>query len=350
MLKYCLTPYTFGPTVFLPMIRRFFLLLVLLAPLNADEVRHPLLKEAVWHPLRLSCSYFNVIRSPAEYELWLTAPGLSEDRVIAMEGGNLQVLKPTRKALSSAIVSENFLNMGERKHPILSRASVTKLPDGRYGALAVVGPRDNGRDSELFPALFVSSDGKRRNWEHLGPPKGEPSAWLKNQKHAGRTVRSEGGSLVLTPDGNLRMYVHGYGNQVCMAEARDIGGPWKFFRDRKGTIIDLANQLPSGGQWLFPHVIRLGKGYLLTGGHQWPTKELWAAVSEDGNKFSYAGGFKSPLVLSGEITGKEPGFKILRAMHDTKTREVILLTNIWTGKGYDIYGTRVPYDKQLWFK
>jgi len=331
------------------LIRLPFFLLTLLPLMMAGEAQHPLLKDSTWSPLKLSCSYFNLIRSPGEYELWLTSPGDEEDRLLAYEGGNLLTLKPTRKSLSSSVV-KNYDNHPTRSSPVLSRASVIRLADGRYGALAVIGPQDNGESSELIPTLFVSPNANRRSWTHLGTPLGEPKAWLDEQLRQKKLVRSEGGSLALTPEGKLRMYIHGYGTKVCMAEADHIDGSWAFFRDKNGTIVDLAKPMLAGGQWLFPHVTRLGKGYLLTGGKSFPTRQLWAAVSRDGKSFSYAGGIEAPLLRPGGVTQKEPGFKILRSMFDSKTREVILLANLWTGQGYDIYGTRVPYFKDDWFQ
>lgn len=330
------------------MIRQLFLSIFLVNLLAADNVQHPLTREASWHPMRLSCSSFNIIRSPGEYELWLTASGQYVDRVLAMEGGNLQNLKPNRKLFSSEIVKNYSDKLKERSLPNLSRVSVARMADGSYGAIGFLGPKIYSEDSELLPALFVSPEGKRRTWRHIGIPTGEPLEWIKHQQKQQKLIRSEGGSLVLTPEGKIRMYAHGYGTQLCFAEADSIEGPWKFFRDKNGRIVDLTASLPKGKEWVSPYVISLGSAYLLLGGNQWPTTEIWGAVSLDGKNFGYAGGRSQPLLRAGQITGKEPGFKTMRGMLDTKSREVILIANPWTGQGYDLYYTRVPFLKKEW--
>lgn len=308
---------------------------------------HPLAAFGPWSPLPFGVSYFNPLHNGEQWELWFCAVHQGTNSQIGLEGPSLGALERSLPRFDSSIVEGYDKHRPEREHPILSRTSVMRCRDGRYLCLGSIGPSYRGGASELFPALFVSPSGKRGNWKHLGAPKGEPRSWLEEQRKKKKKIRSDGGSVIEMANGELRMFVHGYGRRLVGLQAKDVDGPWFFERDGDGAILDLAPKV-KGVQWLFPNVAKIQGLFILTGGDAWPPKEIWAAVSRDGKTFALAGGREEPLLVAEDLS--VPSFKALRLAEDPKNQGVQAVLNHWdpSAKAYRMVFSSLEFDALLW--
>ena len=133
----------------------------------------------------------------------------------------------------NASLVENYdRDLGGLEHPILSRASGTVLADGSMVAMASIGPRYQGGIPSSTPSYSTALP-MPRNGSILGPPTGEPLAWLDEQRRKKKKIRSDGGSIIQLADGSLRMYSQCYGVRLSVAEAENIHGPWVLSKTMK---------------------------------------------------------------------------------------------------------------------
>lgn len=327
-----------------------------------------------WKPLMagghpLAVSYYSVFaaRQPGEVELWFDAEFPVQGRnttvnaVIGLKGKDFSSLDRTMPRFDASLVKGYPVDLGGRDTPILSRTQVTRLADGRYVAVVMIGPQYRGGASELYPVFFVSPDGKQGTWSYLGAPRGEPEEALKNARSAKTLIRCEGGSLIQEADGSLRLYIgwqQGQRDGVRMAllQAKTLDGPWTFRRNRKGGgIADLAEGMPGG--WLFPAVTKIpGRGYLMTGGNTWPPERIDCAISADGLTFrpfsatpdtpevmlqrrangGQRSGDGSPatvLLRADEVVGNARSLKSVRVMYDPSRDMLIGVANPFAREG-----------------
>lgn len=336
------------------MVMTFCILVLQGCAISSPHVRNGFGPWEAWQPTGLGPSYFNLFPSKnGEIELWFGANVNDADAVIGLVGSTLSDLERLPPKFDATIVSGYDRHLKEqpsRTTPIISRTSATRLKNGSYVVLTNIGPSYRGGASELYPALFISPNGKVGTWKHIGAPKGEPQQWLDEARLHGRKIRCEGGSIIELPDGKLRMYTRGYGVGLALAEADQVEGPWTFLRDDASEIRDLQNGLP-GGEWLFPFVMKIGDhGYLLTGGNTWPPTEMWAAYSKDGIHFEVLEA--QPSLLPNQIVPSAITMKCLRGYYDFATGKFIAAANVWDEKNqrYALYWSQCSFDLRVFDK
>lgn len=290
-----------------------------------------------WKPTGFRASYFTVLPRTADnaIELWFDARSGDRDVIVGLVGANLADLPRSAPRFDSSLVS------GYSRHregpnpiefPILSRSGVTRLADGSYLVLTQVGPRYTGGDTELYPMIFASPDGRPGNWRQVGPLKGEPLAWLEQTARNNQRIRCEGGSIIQLPGDRFRLYIQGFGVRLAMAEADKPEGPWTFDRDDEGRIRDQVAHLPEGGQWLFPQVMTIGEhGYLLTGADRWPPTRITAALSTDGRRFRLppVQDVPRPLIRPADIIPESTMIKALRGAYHPETQRFEAVASVW---------------------
>ena len=308
------------------------------AGVAATESAEPLITWSDWQLLdKPKVSYLSIDRTETGMELWFSAR-IDQDRdaIIGLSGPSLLALQAEpQHVLTSEVIAGYEQHKPKRQFPIISRAAVTRLPDGQFLALAAIGPSYQGGASELYPALFL---GAGKTWRHLGPPAGDLEQILATMREKKKKIRTDGGSVIVLPDGRLRMYLNGFGRRLMALEADQPAGPWTIVRAADGSILEITPQ-QFGGAWLFTHVIAVpGRGYLLTGGNAWPPKALYAALSEDGLDFSHSQAHQ-PVLLPGDIKSDAPSMKVLRCVWDPTQNQLLAVTNIWDPdeKNYRLY-------------
>lgn len=311
---------------------------------KTDETGHPFGEWGAWRALDLSVGYANLSRTETGLQLWFGASYRGVDRLVRLQGDRPERMERVPPQFDTRRVKGYDRDLDGRSHPILSRVSGTVLPDGTSVVYGAIGPRYTGGGSELFPALFSRRPGGE--WRHLGPPAGEPMAFLDAAERAGASVRCEGGGLVVGPEGRLRLYAHGMlspeevpgrirdgrvrSNRIPVAEADGLEGDWRFRRDAEGKWLDITRG--SGLPWLFPHVQPLGDwGWMLTGADAWPPQRIYAAYSRDGLVFTLPvddEGKAVPLLRAREVRADARFIKILRGAWDPKRARFVAVASI----------------------
>ena len=307
---------------------RILLALALAAAVPGSELRFGGWTRIEADGAPLPISYFNLLPPGPDrcLGLWFAAASGAEEVVVGLAGEDLRRLPraPPRFAASLAAYDRD---LGGRTSPILSRVSVARLRDGRHVALAMIGPAYRGGASELLPTLFASASGAAGTWRLLGPPAGEPAAEIARRRAGGSTVRSDGGALIELPDGRLRLLLHWddrAGIRLAAMDAAAPEGPWRFVRDARGAIRNLAPP----GTWLFPHVAAVDGRWLLTGADAWPPTAIHGAWSEDALAFTPVA---QPLLRAGEVAPGATQVKALRVAWDPATRTLHGVANPLVG-------------------
>ncbi len=311
----------------------------------ADEASSAWINYGEWRPVDISTSYYSIeIMADGQMGLWFSAHAQGHDAVIHLSGddpGDLQRITPR---FDARLIKGYDRDLGGRETPLISRASAVRLVDGSVLVLASIGPTYDGGRSELYPALFLSANGID-GWRHLGPPAGEPMAWLTEQRQAGRRIRCEGGGIVQLPDGRLRMYNQNLGARLAILEADRPEGPWRFVRDEHGQMRNAVDGLAGG--WLFPQVTAIGDhGFLLTGGNTWPPTAIHGAISTDGYRFVAPGGDEDSIVIFRPqwLCPDAKHAKTLRVAWDPERHELIAMANPLAGRSWDLFWCRATFD------
>ncbi len=353
---------------------------LLLAPVSAlcgdSNPANPFKSWAPWTPTRFRVDYPVVLRrNENEIQLWFSAGNRGMDRIFGFVGPHLGNLKDTQQIIKfgANIIKGYDRPLNGIRYPLITRASCAVLKDGTHVVLCAIGPKYQG-GSELFPALFVSPDGKPGTWKHLGPPAGDPADWIAKARAINGRFRIEGGSIFDLGDGKLRMYIHGFkdpldlgaaptkrgkkgkggpslnSNSMFIAEAPKIEGPWRFLKDRSGRCIDITKGLTTDCKWLFPNVMKIGEhGYMLTGGNAWPPTSTWAAFSVDGIHFEIPhvpGQKPQPVIRPADISPKATSMKVLRGAYNPANGMFEAVANI-SSKGWHVHHSKTEFDLEV---
>lgn len=350
------------------------LLLSIPAPGSAEETplraipgaAHPLVEWSSWERLDLPISYFNLEKTTEGWFLWFTASsgGLGSMVKAPLTQAGLTDRPPPQ--FQTDLVRGYERDLDGLTAPILSRGIGRTLPDGGALAYGSIGPRYRGGATELFPALFFRPPGG--NWQHFGPPSGDPAAFLEETRHRELIVRAEGGGLILLPDGRYRLYLDGFldaealptairGQRILaptllVAEADNPEGPWHYVRQPNGQPLDLRQGSPL--PWLFPHVEQLaGDIFVLTGADAWPPQNIYAAYSRDGLHFVYPAnenGHPLPLRRARDIHEEALYIKALRGQFAESSSFWAMASVAIPERGgvAECWQTRAIWDHNLW--
>ncbi len=367
------------------------LLILLTAPYIASagttiHPANPFKKWDAWKPMRFHVDYPVVIRRNEEaLEFWFSAGNRGMDRLFGFIGPDLGSMKDSRDVIrfGADIIKGYDRPLNGIRYPLITRASCSILKDGTHIVLCAIGPKYQG-GSELFPALFVSPDGKPGNWKHLGPPPGDPADYIAKARTLNGRFRIEGGSIFELPNGTLRMYIHGFrdpmelaamkppnnvpqkgkkgkkgsprgaglnSSSMFIAEAPKPEGPWRFVKDAAGRCININENLTPDCKWLFPNVMQIGEhGFMLTGGNKWPPTATYAAFSVDGIHFeipSAPGTAPQPILRPQDISPQATSMKVLRGAFNPKTGLFEAVANISTKKGWHVHHSKTEFDLQV---
>jgi len=354
----------------------------LIPPAQGAEAKNPANPFKAWDPwtpTRFSVDYPVVLRQDGgSIQLWFTAGMGGMVHLFGFVGPNLGRLPDTDQIVK---FGANCIQGYDRPLngipvPIITRASCAILKDGTHIALAAIGPKYEG-GSELYPALFVSPDGKPGTWKHLGPPAGDPAAWLAKARERNGRFRIEGGSIFELPDGKLRMYIHGFKdpaewgalqpprspkgkqpqapaplnlcvNTLCVADAPSVDGKWVFLKDSSGRYLNVIKGLAHDCDWIFPNVMKIGDhGYMATGSNKWPPTSVFAAFSVNGIHFDIPkapGKPAQPVLVFSEVSAKTDSIKILRGAFNPETGLFEAVSNISAGSGWHVHHSKTEFD------
>jgi hypothetical protein len=342
---------------------------------------------APWKRMPFDLGYPMVLRTnEKEIQFWFSATNRGMDRIFGFVAPSLGAMRYSDRALrfGADIIRRYDRPLNGIKHPLITRSSCTVLKNGTHIVLAAIGPRYQG-GSELYPALFVSPDGKAGTWKHLGPPAGDPEEWLKKARRINGRFRIEGGSIVELEDGTLRMYIYGftdmkdlttrkqppprkkkgkkgrsgrgvslYNHNIFIAEAPKPEGPWKFRKNMRGRCIGITEGLSPDCQWLFPNVMQIGKhGYMLTGVDKWVPTSTWAAFSLDGVKFHLRkddkGKVTGPIFVPSMVAPGMDSIKGLRGAFNPANSmfEAVAIVSPVKNPNWHVYHSRIRFPLEV---
>jgi hypothetical protein len=362
-----------------------FVWCMLTAAACAGEGNPPPDPEGAWAPWKrmpFDLSYPMVLRTnEKEIQFWFSATNRGMDRMFGFVGPDLGSMKYDGRYMrfGADIIKGYDRPLNGIKHPLITRASCTILKSGTHIVLAAIGPKYQG-GSELFPALFVSPDGRPGTWKHLGPPPGDPAEWVKKAREINGRFRVEGGSIIELKDGSLRMYIYGFtdpkelagkkpkpvkkgrkkgkkprgvplfNNNIFIAEAPKPEGPWRFRRDMRGRCIGITGGLSENCKWVFPNVMQIGAhGYMLTGVDKWPPSSTWAAFSRDGVKFSLRKGpdgkRTGPMLVPSMVAPGMDSIKGLRGAFNPANGmfEAVAIVSPEKNPNWHVYHSRIRF-------
>ena len=327
--------------------RILLITLVAVSAARAAEASAAWISYGDWQPVGLATSYYTVEHDADGASLWFNAHFQGHDSVIHLRGADLSSLERVLPRFDAQIIHGYDQDLGDRATPIISRSAALRLADGSVLVQASIGPAYDGGRSELYPVLFHSPDGVDK-WRYLGPPSGEPAAWLDQQRQAGARIRCEGGGIVQLADGRLRLYQQNLGASLAIIEADSVEGPWHFVRHEDGSIRNAVAGLDGG--WLFPQVIAVGEhGYLLSAGDAWPPRAIRGAISGDGLNFSWVGDNDAARIIlqPHQVLAEATSVKAVRFAWDAQQQRLLAVANPFHQRQYPLLWSWATIDLKI---
>lgn len=240
-----------------------------------------------------------------------------------------------------------------RVRPIITRVGCNRTEDGYFVTCSIGGDYYQKGGTELIPQIFYSKTGAKGTWENLGVRKmdcgvvpGDLEPIIAKARKDKKRIRFET-AAVLKINGIYHYYIQSrkmLGGNVCVLQAKDFRGPWKFY-GRPGQPVDLTKNLKKDVTWLFFTVISLkDKGYLLVGGNKWPADKIYAAHSTNGLSFQMVS--NDPILTVDEVKKGDQSVRFLKSFrgvyNDDGTFEVGVSADTNRGQVMFVSRTKFP--------
>ena len=287
------------------------------------------------------------------YEVWNNSWGKTgEERGAEVRKGKTlwsAIISKPVKVFKGTLIDDVFDPKSPKKLASLrglTRTDVKYYPDTGYVMIGCVCSDYKPGKVPLLPVIFVSKTGKPGTWKYLGKLKGEPAEFAK--KHY---VWSDGGSIIRLKNGRWRFYHNGYGKNLSAMESDSIEGPWKFIRDKKGNIKELASVLPlkeMRGKAIFPVVLKASEDeWHAWFSDQWVPEKIYHLSSENGLDWKLYR--KQPEITINAFNGKP--IKCIRVFFDPDKKRIISLVSVWEkqksgGYGFTAYTSKLSLNKR----
>ena len=220
--------------------------------------------------------------------------------------------------------------------PRFDRCHVQHIPSVGYVAFICVNPEYKPGTVDLMPAIALSPEGSQGDGKYFGKLKGDPADIAAKQM-----IWSDGGTIFRLQNDRWRIYLNGYKTTLAALESDELGGPWKFLRDKGGQILELCpdyERLTARHGSCFPNLLRVGeREWHLWLSDQWEPENIWHFWSDDGLSWK-------PYGRQPEVTQKaagDRGIKCVRTYFDPALGRIVGMLSVWEERGKDDYAWRL---------